>query len=43
MNYITIEITVGELIEQLKVYDQELSVDFGGLDFYLLLARTSRS
>ncbi|WP_409416702.1 hypothetical protein [Flavobacterium sp. PS2] len=28
------EITVGELIEQLKIFDPELPVHFGGLDFY---------
>ena len=33
------EITVGELIEQLKLYDPELPVDFGGLDFYRLKNR----
>ncbi|WP_264564821.1 hypothetical protein [Flavobacterium sp. N3904] len=32
-------ITVKELIEQLKVENQDLEVDFGGLDFYRLKDR----
>lgn len=33
------KITVRELIEQLKVEDQDLEVYFGGLDFYRLKDR----
>ncbi|PJJ10631.1 hypothetical protein CLU83_4082 [Flavobacterium sp. 1] len=33
------KITVKELIEQLKVEDQDLEVSFGGLDFYRLKDR----
>jgi hypothetical protein len=33
------KITVKELIEQLKVEDQDLEICFGGLDFYRLKDR----
>ena len=32
-------VTVKELIEQLKVENQDLEIDFGGLDFYRLKDR----